>query len=226
MSNASHGALPSLVLFDLDDTLCDHYSSLRLRLRFAFEAAAAGYDEIDLDEIVEAAAVQSMTGTGHFSELLRSYGIDDPERVEQATERYLSDRFRGLVLFEESLDVIATVSRHTRVGLVTNGPSQIQRDKILRLAIGDLFPLILVSEEEGVWKPDPIIFQRALTWAGVAPHQAIYVGDSPEHDIAGAQAAGLQSVWINRRQRSWPGGAPPDHQIANLRELLTLLGIA
>jgi HAD superfamily hydrolase (TIGR01549 family) len=226
MSNAWSDMLPSLVLFDLDDTLCDHYTSLRLRLRFAFEGAVDGFDAVDLEEMVEAAARQSVTGTSHFAELLLQRGIEDPARAELAIERYVSDRFRGLALFEESREVIATIIRHTRVGMITNGPSQIQRDKIRLLEIGDLFPIILVSEEEGVWKPDPIIFTRALARAGVTPREALYVGDSPEHDVAGSQAAGLSSVWINRRQRTWPGGAPPDHEIEDLRQLVELLGIA
>ncbi|HVB63949.1 MAG TPA: HAD family hydrolase [Nitrolancea sp.] len=226
MSNAMGGTLPSLVLFDLDDTLCDHYSSLRLRLRFAFEGIVEGFDEVDLDDLVEASALQSVTGTDHFAELLRQRGIDDPARAELAAERYLSDRYRGLVLFEESLEVLAVIRRHTRVGMITNGPSQIQRDKIRLLEIGELFPIILVSEEEGVWKPDPVIFARALARAGATPSDALYVGDSPEHDIAGARAAGLTSAWINRRRRSWPGGTPPDHEIEDLRQLVKLLGIA
>jgi putative hydrolase of the HAD superfamily len=59
----------------------------------------------------------------------------------------------------------------------------------------------------------------------VAAADAMYIGDSPEHDMAGAQAAGLISVWINRRQRAWPGGPPPDYEITDLRQLLLLLSI-
>jgi putative hydrolase of the HAD superfamily len=182
-------------------------------------------DRVDLDELVEASAREAISGTGHFAGMLRQRGIDDPEVVMRATERYVSDRFRGLQLFDESLDVVAAVSRHTKIGMITNGPSQIQRDKIRLLKIGELFPIILVSEEEGVWKPDPDIFERAVTRAGVAASDAMYIGDSPAHDIAGAQAAGLISVWINRRGRSWPGGPPPDYEIADLRQLLPVLGL-
>jgi FMN phosphatase YigB (HAD superfamily) len=117
------------------------------------------------------------------------------------------------------------VRQHARVGMITNGPSQIQRDKITRLAIAELFEFILVSEEEGVWKPDPVIFERALELTGMQARDAVYVGDSPEHDIAGARAAGIRSIWINRRGRDWPGGPPPDHVIASLLELPTLLGM-
>jgi putative hydrolase of the HAD superfamily len=225
MSKLKDRELPALVLFDLDDTLCDHDTSLRLRLRYAFQEAIAERDDVDLDELVNASAQQAIAGTAHFAEMLQQRGIDDPAEVTRAVESYVSDRFRGLQLFAESLDVVAAVSRFTQVGMITNGPSQIQRDKIRLLKIGELFPIILVSEEEGVWKPDPDIFMRAVARAGVTASDAMYIGDSPEHDIAGAQAAGLISVWINRRGRAWSGGPPADYEIVDLRQLLPLLGI-
>jgi putative hydrolase of the HAD superfamily len=136
---------------------------------------------------------------------------------------YVSDRFMGLQLFAEAREVVAAVSRRARVGMITNGPSRIQRDKIALLAIADLFPFILVSEEEGVWKPDREIFERALARGEARPEEAVYVGDSPEHDMAGARAAGLMTAWINRRGRSWPEGVRPDFEIRDLRALPGLL---
>ncbi len=216
---------PSLVLFDLDDTLCDHYTSLRLRLRLAFEAAFDPESDIDIGHLVEETAISSVGGTRHFAEVLQSRGVSDPERIDRAIELYLSDRYRGLELFDDALHVVRMVSQSSHVGLITNGPSRIQRDKIARLAIGDLFELILVSEEEGIWKPDPLIFHRALDRFEIEADEAIYVGDSAEHDVAGARAAGITSVWINRRGREWPGGVRADHEISSLIELPALLGV-
>src|SRR5579884_2814147 len=185
-----------LVLFDLDDTLCDHYYAHRLRLRRAFTAALDTYPDragIDLEAIVEQAA-QHIGGTAHFTQVLAAAGVDPPEYGRRAAEIYRADRFLGLALYVESREVVTTVARSRGVGLITNGPSGIQREKIARLGIGDLFPFILVSEEENAWKPDPAIFARALALGGVAAEEAVYVGDSPEHDVAGAKAAGLAAV--------------------------------
>lgn len=217
---------PSLVLFDLDDTLCDHHSSLRVRLRFAFGAALDGARNVDVDALVEQAAAASIGRTSHFGELLAQHGIDDPEKHQLAIDQYLSDRFRGLELFDDAIQMVTMVRRVARVGLITNGPSRIQRDKIARLAIHELFDEILVSEEEGVWKPDPIIFQRALERFGVDANRTVYVGDSPEHDVAGAHAAGISSVWINRQHRAWPGGTRADFEIARLSQLVDVLGLS
>ena len=220
------GGRPRLVLFDLDDTLCDHDSSLRLRLRMAFASACSGIDRMDLDALVAASVERSVAGTDHFADVLAAHGVCEPERVQRAVTHYVADRYRGLKLFDESLAVVEAIKRQARVGMITNGPSEIQRNKILRLEIADLFPFVLVSEEVGVWKPDPTIFRRALELGEAEPAEAVYVGDSPEHDVAGARAAGLRSVWVNRRGRAWPGGPPPDFEVRNLRDLFPLLGFA
>ena len=91
------------------------------------------------------------------------------------------------------------------------------------LELSDVFPIILISEEVGSWKPDPAIFYRALELGNASPAEAVFVGDSPDHDIAGARAAGLTTIWMNRRGRPWAGGQPADYEIQVLRDLLTLL---
>ncbi len=218
------GWKPSLVLFDLDDTLCDHDTSLRLRLRRAFATAVEGLPGIDLEALVAASVARAVGGTEHFGALLASFGVTDPARVERAVETYASDRYYGLKLFDEALDVIEAIRREARVGMITNGPSRIQRDKVLRLEIGELFPFILVSEEEGIAKPDPAIFRRALELGRARPEDAVYIGDNPDADVGGARAAGIRSVWVNRAGRPWPGGPRPDYEVADLRGLLPLFG--
>ena len=72
--------------------------------------------------------------------------LERPVRVERAVASYVGDRYRGLALFDESLEVVESIKQQARVGLITNGPSAIQRDKLLRLEITELFPFVLVSE--------------------------------------------------------------------------------
>ncbi len=216
---------PRLVLFDLDDTLCDHDGSLRVRLRASFAAAFNGQPPPDLDNIVEQSIERSVFGTDHFQEILEPYGVSRPEALQAAIDTYVADRFRGLSLFEEAVDVVQTVSRRTRVGMITNGPSDIQRQKIERLGIGPLFPFILVSEELDIWKPDRRIFERAMELGQASPDEAVYIGDNPAHDVGGARNAGITSVWVNRSGQPWPdGGEPPDFEIQNLREVIEIFG--
>jgi putative hydrolase of the HAD superfamily len=57
---------------------------------------------------------------------------------------------------------------------------------------------VVCSAEAGARKPDPVIFERALAITGCSPEQAVHVGDTPEEDVAGAQAAGLRALLIRR----------------------------
>jgi putative hydrolase of the HAD superfamily len=215
---------PRLVLFDLDNTICDYNLAREVRTRYAFAPHFTDRDR--LDAAVQAAIDTGSEGEEHLAGILASHGVEDAELHEAARLRYIEDRYRGLKLFDEALDVVAAVSAVAQVGMVTNGPTAIQRPKIDLLNIAAHFPVIVVSEEAGVWKPDPAIFAIALERCGCAPEDAIYVGDSAEHDIPGAHAAGMRAVWVNRGRIGWPGGDPPDAEIHDLYELLTLLRIS
>lgn len=214
---------PSLVLFDLDNTLCDHATSRSLRVRHAFEPYFS--NDLDLDRAVREVVVRSVEGTAHFAEVLAEYGVTGSEAAESIQQRYVSDRYRGLKLYADALHVIERVSQVAAIGMITNGPTGIQQPKIDLLQIEHLFPFILISESVGIWKPDPAIFQMALERAGIEAEDAIYVGDSPVADVPGAKAASIRSVWINCAAIDWPGGEPPDVEIRDLSELLPSLGI-
>jgi HAD superfamily hydrolase (TIGR01549 family) len=214
---------PRLVLFDLDNTLCDYDGARVIRTRYAFMPCFD--DAVTLEQAVVDAVAQAEHGAEHFAGVLAAHGLDDAALVAAAQARYSEDLFRGLRLYDESLAVVAAVARVAQIGMITNGPADIQRPKIELLELAGVFPLIIVSGEVGVWKPDPAIFRLALERANVAAGDALYVGDSPEHDMQGARAAGLGCVWINRAGYAWPGGAPPDVEIRDLRELLPVLGL-
>ena len=82
-----------------------------------------------------------------------------------------------------------------KLGLVTNGPTQWQTRKIECMGIASLFDTILISEAEGIQKPDPHIFKRAVERCSSLASETMFVGDHPEIDIQGAKGAGLVPVW-------------------------------
>ncbi len=83
---------------------------------------------------------------------------------------------------------------------------------------------ILVSEAARAYKPDPVVFRRALAQFGLQPDDVLHVGDSDVDDVMGAKAAGLRVVWVNRDGRPRRPDVPrPDFEIRDLKELPTLL---
>lgn len=82
------------------------------------------------------------------------------------------------------------------LGIITNGRGTFQTRTIQGLGIGNYFEVILISEIEGVRKPEPEIFYRALQKLGVTPEQSVFVGDHPTTDVLGAKSIGMKAVWF------------------------------
>ncbi len=222
--------MPRLVLFDLDDTLCDYAASRMERLRIAFTGpGGASQPPRDLVErmIADSIATQAH-GIEHFPDLFARHGIGDPAAAPWAGRWYRDNPFHGLRLFPGADDIVRAVrgwggERPTRIGIVTNGPAELQRAKIGLLGVDGLADFTLVSGEFGAWKPDRAIFEEALRLGGADADEALMVGDSLAHDIAGASDAGLRTVWVNRDGRERATGMPePNHEIGDLGDLLRL----
>jgi HAD superfamily hydrolase (TIGR01549 family) len=231
---------PKAVLFDLDDTLCDYAAARESRLRRAFTLSHGGETQsregIDLDRMIAESIQMHPHGADHFAELFARFGIADANEARAAANWYRTNRFHGLRLFP-GVEAIFSIVRDAvsrddpraarPIGIVTNGPTVVQRAKLELLGIDRLVDFVLVSEEFGVAKPDPAIFREALSLAGVGPEEAIFVGDSIEFDMVGAQAADIPTVWVNRHRRPWSEpGPPPTRQIRSLADLPQLLGVS
>jgi putative hydrolase of the HAD superfamily len=81
-----------------------------------------------------------------------------------------------------------------------------------------------VGGEFACGKPAPAIFHAALEAAGCRPDQAVHIGDSLTHDIAGAQGVGIRSIWLNRRGGKFAGlDRTPDFEIPSLASLVECL---
>lgn len=222
--------LPRLVLFDLDDTLCDYAAARIGRLRHAFGAALAhvpGGKSVDLDRMVAESIEIQPHGADHFGEMLSRYGAGRKDLVDQARGWFLANRFAGLRLFPGAADLLLDLRRREpapRIGLVTNGPADVQQAKLDLLGLRDKIDFAVISGELGVAKPDRRIFQAALDQGGATAGDAIFTGDSPEYDIAGGHAAGIRSIWMDHGRLVWPSDlARPEWTVTSIAGLRALL---
>ncbi|MNW06700.1 dUMP phosphatase [compost metagenome] len=85
------------------------------------------------------------------------------------------------------------------------------------MGIAHLFNETLISEWEGLRKPNPAIFKRALSKLGVEPEEALFVGDHPENDIRASQAVGMKAAW--KRNNAVSSGVDAEIIIDDLGEL-------
>lgn len=227
---------PRAILFDLDDTLCDYSTAREARLRYAFSLDAAGLPRPqplpDLDLMIAESIKMHPHGVDHFEALFRKFGLEDPGVAEAAARWYRENRFHRLAYFPNAEDVLRAVRRVEGspevvrpVGIITNGPTEVQRAKIDLLGVAELVDFILVSEEFGAAKPDASIFEDALNRTGVAAEETVFVGDSPEHDMAGAYSAGIPTIWVNNVQQAWSMPFPaPDREVRSVLDVPALVG--
>jgi putative hydrolase of the HAD superfamily len=123
-------------------------------------------------------------------------------------------RFRA---YPEVPGVLVRLREHgARLAVVSNWDVSLH-DVLERTGLRPLVDAVVISAELGVAKPDPAIFRAALHRLGAAADGALHVGDSVEHDVAGARAAGIDAVLVARN-----GVAPPEgvRTIASLAELV------
>lgn len=144
------------------------------------------------------------------------------EAALKADERFDHD---VNVLFDDVQTLLDFAVHHDlRLALVTNGPSDLQRWKLQSVGLEDRFDALAISGEIGVAKPNPSIFRKVLKELDADPRDVWHIGDSLSNDVAGAQAAGLVSVWLNRLGRTPHGSdAVPDIEVASLSRLVGIL---
>ena len=108
------------------------------------------------------------------------------------------------------------------MALVTNG-SKSQREKIDAIKASSYFDEILISEEVGIAKPDPRVFQMAMSKLDATPDQSVFIGDSLEHDVSGARNAGMMTVYCNRSAKDEIDESLCDLVVTDMGELLDLV---
>lgn len=123
-----------------------------------------------------------------------------PKRLE----RYMQCYREQYALFDDTLPCLDALS-DCRLGIITNGDGQAQREKLERTGIAARFDPVVISGEVGAAKPDARIFGEACRRAGRSPEECVYVGDRLRTDAAGARDAGFAGVWLDRAGRA---GAP------------------
>jgi putative hydrolase of the HAD superfamily len=152
-------------------------------------------------------------------------GVADDELAQELADAYRSARRKGQLVDGSAEAVVTDLVRDHRLALVTNGASDVQREKLAATTLAPLFTAIVISAEVGIGKPDRRIFDIALRAIGADAGEAVMVGDSLLRDVAGAQSAGIRVIHLDRGTAEAIAGTPPvpDARIHSLSELRTAL---
>lgn len=112
------------------------------------------------------------------------------------------------------------------LGCITNtlADTAAIRAMLRRHEFEDLMRSVVVSADEGWRKPHASLFEKSLRELSIAPHEAVFVGDSPLHDVGGARAVGMRTVLTRQyAARLTDGYDPPDATIDHVRELRAVI---
>jgi HAD superfamily hydrolase (TIGR01549 family) len=161
--------------------------------------------------------------TNHARLNLIAYGCagEHAEGLAAQVYAYLRDQFQPEDWVYPYVPALLARLRASglRLGVLSNRTNPCQED-LERLGLAEYFEMAVVAGEFGAWKPDPEIFQQALTRLGNPAHETLYVGDNYYADVIGAENAGLVPVLLD------PDGLFPEANcqvIARLEELPAIL---
>ncbi|UOE56054.1 HAD family hydrolase [Bacillus sp. CMF12] len=187
------------VIFDLDGTLLNRDESVKMFIQKQYERLIKLVGHIPKETYVK--RFIELDNRGYvwkdkvYQQLVNEFKITDIS-WDNLLQDYISQFKNTCISFPNLISMLEELRANKLVlGLITNGKGQFQMDNITALGIRDYFQTILVSEWEGVKKPDPQIFNRALDQLNVLPNESIFVGDHPENDVKAAQIVGMKGIW-------------------------------
>ena len=222
------------ISFDVDGTLWDFGSVMRRSLRRALlELEKADPDAaamLDVDKMIAIRDrvheelkdhvwdLEEVRREG-FRRALKDVGRPDETLAAKLAGVYFESRYADTMLFDDVRPALEALAPKYVLGVVSNGnsyPKHLGLDSLMSFAV-------FSQDHGGIEKPDPQIFRIAATKAGCEPDQMVHVGDWLEVDVAGAQAAGLRAIWLNRDGLQRDTRFEPDWEIRSLREMADAL---
>lgn len=215
------------VLFDLDGTLCGHDQDADEVYDGAFERA--GVERFGAPSDLWAALgdppdPQDRLGylRDGFRTVAENHGRPDAD-VEALARGFDDVVDHGAVSFLDGAEEgLAAARARAPVGLLTNGPEHRQATKLAALGLEDVFDVVVYAGDMDRRKPHADPFDRAVAELSVPASSSLYVGNSLEYDVAGAQGAGMPVAWCPDGDDD-PGTYHPDHVLESLSELAAVL---
>ncbi|MBQ6375108.1 MAG: YjjG family noncanonical pyrimidine nucleotidase [Clostridia bacterium] len=213
------------ILFDIDDTLLDFQTGNRNavgrlldELGYHHPQRYDQYEEINLAcwaALERGEMTQKELKLERFVRFFDRYPVPgDPAR---AAERFIELLGEQSILLPHAEDVVRRIARVLPVVIVTNGITAVQRNRLARSPLRRWVRGVVISEEVGIQKPEPGIFMLALQPLGVAPSQALMIGDGANSDIRGANNAGIDACWLDRSGKALPEGVHAEYTIPDIR---------
>jgi putative hydrolase of the HAD superfamily len=199
--------LIEIVFLDIGGVLYDDTVYARAWHR-ALRDAGARFTDAEFDEEYTRARTEQ---SGSFRRRLVSRFLPegDLRELETLAGRYW--HYPPSALYGDAITCLEELQGRYRLGVIANQPGEV-RTAMRRDGLEPFFEVWGVSDDLGVGKPDPALFELAVKAAGVAPGAAVMVGDRLDYDMRPAKLVGMRAIWMLR------GEAPDDPSPEQLAE--------
>jgi putative hydrolase of the HAD superfamily len=209
------------ILFDLDRTLHDRDASVLEFLKFQHQKLNRLHDTVIpltyIDRFIELECRGYVWKDKVYTALAKEFSL--PLSPEELVQDYLTGfhrHCREMCGASETLNFIKSLGY--KVGMITNGKTDVQNQTIDALGVRSYFETIVISEEAGIKKPNPDIFSLAAKALNVPTSECLYVGDHYENDVAAARKAGMMAAWLTEDDAA-AQGHEADIVISSLADL-------
>lgn len=208
------------IFFDLDRTLWDFEKSSRQTLSELFhhfdlnERGLSTEQEFITTYLVinehlwelyrNNAISKDQLRSQRFLDTLAQFTIRDEELAEAMGTFYINECPLKENLFPHTYEMLEALSKKASLHIITNGFEEVQHLKLKTCGLDHYFGCVITSEQAGVKKPEPAIFEMALAKTGAFPESSLMVGDDVPVDLQGAAAMGLDTAYFNPRKRPRP----------------------
>ena len=214
------------VFFDFDDTLQSRAGAYRLYCEAFLKKYFPGISDAEFDRKLDEMEAHVDGGYKdrevYFPEMIALWNWEDHPPLQELYDSFNYDFGKYIVLLPGAADTLKEIKRRGYLlGAVTNGVSSLQNIKLDTAGIRELFDVVVVSGDIGVYKPDRRIFDEAARRIGVPNEEVLFVGDHPVNDIEGALGAGMQVIRMNYGDFKGKGlGKATAAEIEDIRDVL------
>ncbi|MCC7554035.1 MAG: TIGR02253 family HAD-type hydrolase [Methanobacteriaceae archaeon] len=197
--------MDKVVFFDIDDTLLDTSNFALMARKAAINLMVENGLPLQKEDayilLKEIIAEKGSNYEKHFNILTkRVLGKEDPLLIAMGMITYHNVKFSLLRPFPQTNDILIYLkSKGYRLGVISNGITIKQWEKLVRLNLYPFFDEVTTSGEVGYEKPSPYIFEEALKRMKGNPEKCIMIGNKFEEDVMGAVNAGMNAILVNSK---------------------------
>lgn len=218
------------ILFDADNTLFhfDDFLGLDCMFKKHFEMGFCKKDYQDFQAISKPLWNSYQNGEINAQHLQERRFYSWAEKLQISTAQLNSIFMQTMADISKPLQGVVSLLNFlkdkAKLGIITNGFTELQQTRLERTGLKDFFEIHVISEQVGIAKPDPKIFEYALSLAGnPAREKVLMVGDTFETDMLGGINAKLDTCWLNPDRKPFPQNLITSHQISSISALQDLL---